>query len=148
MIILLSRMISAMSYSRAQALGRFFGRIWYYLIPIRRGVAKKNIQRVFGDTLSKKEKKKILKDAFANVAMFGVESLRVPALTTEIIEQTVEIQGFEHWKEAHDRGKGVVMVSGHFGSFDYSMASFIYPDLPVHVILKDIKWIRTTSGFL
>jgi Kdo2-lipid IVA lauroyltransferase/acyltransferase len=136
----LSRVLTALPLPVALAIGRFFGRIWYYVIPIRKRTAKQNIQRAFGSERSPAEQQKILKACFENICMYGVDSLRLPALTVDWINENIEIAGREHFEAARAKGKGVIFIAGHFGSWDLCacMHAMLYP--PVHVIFKDIKW--------
>jgi len=140
LLTVLSCLLIALPLPVALVVGRFFGRVWYCLIPIRKKIAKQNIRRAFGNELTPLQQKQVLKACFENIGMYGVDSLRLPALTLDWIHEHIEIEGREHFEVAFAKGKGVIFIAGHFGSWDLCacMHAMLYP--PVHIIFKDIKW--------
>lgn len=139
-IVLLSRLFSALPLGWALAIGRGFGFLWYWLLRVRLGVARDNIRRVFGSSRTPREQRRILRRSVAHWAMYGVESLRLPLLTPELARELVRYEGTENLERARARGKGVIIVTAHVGSFDLLACSGPLRGLPAHVIFKDISW--------
>lgn len=136
----MSRLVSRLPLSVAIAIGRFLGNLTYYLGPFRRGVAVKNVERVFGNTKSKREKRRIVRCCYAQIGMYGIELLRLPLLTSELSEQLVEQQGFEHLDTAFARGKGVIIVLTHIDNVDYGACSISVRGTTISVAAKKINW--------
>ncbi len=136
---LLSRFFCALPRSWALALARAVGWLWYWLIPVRVAVARKNIRRALGP-LSRREERHLVRRCLQHVAMVGVETLRLPLLTVESSAELVLREGFEHLEVALARGKGVVIVGSHVGSFALFPASQAIRGVPASVILKDISY--------
>jgi KDO2-lipid IV(A) lauroyltransferase len=120
--------------------GRCFGFLWFHLFPIRRGVALQNVDRVFGDKLSRSEKRRMVRRCFQHFGMYGVEILRLPSLSKEKCSELVERRNFNTVLEAYARGKGVIAATAHVGNFDLLGCSQAMMGLRLSVIFKDIEW--------
>ena len=121
-------------------MGRAFGLLWYYGIPIRRNVARRNVARVFGDKLSSREQHRIVRRCFENQGMFGVEVFRLPALTAAQSERLIERQGWHHLEQALQKGKGVIIVTAHMGNYDLAASSQAIRGVPISAVVKQIHW--------
>ena len=136
----MSRLVSKLPLSVAIAIGRFLGNLGYYVIPVRRGVAFQNVERVFGATKSNREKHRIVRSCYAQIGMYGIELLRLPLLTSELSERLVERQGFEHLDTAFACGKGVIIVLSHIDNVDYAGCSMSARGTPISCAVKRINW--------
>lgn len=116
------------------------GWLWFYVLPVRRGVALRNIERALGDELDTRRRRTIIKRCLQHQALFGVESLRFPLMNEEQSKLRVARRGYEHMQAAIDRGKGVVAVTAHVGNFDLLGVSQAYRGMPLAIIYKDIHW--------
>ena len=124
----------------ALALGRLVARVWYYVLPVRKRVAARNIRLVYGDELSDAEQKRILKEAFLNFGMYGAELLRLPFITREISDGLVERENFDILDDAIARGNGVIVPTAHLDNWDLLGCSQALRGVPLNVIVKSIGW--------
>ncbi len=131
-----SRFISFLPLSWAMAFGRFLGGVWYYIIPIRRGVAMHNINRALGKELSLKEQRKNIRELFSNFGMYIVEILRIPYMTLTENEKLVQIDGWEHVDASLEHGKGVILVATHVDNVDLGGCSMAMRGAPIAVVAK------------
>jgi KDO2-lipid IV(A) lauroyltransferase len=143
---LLSRFVSFLPLSWAMAFGRFIGWVWYYIIPIRRGVAMHNINRALGQELSKKEQRKIIRELFSNFGMYIAELLRIPYMTLAENEQLVQIEDWEHVDAALERGKGVILLATHIDNVDLGGCSMAMRGAPIAVVVKEMG--KTAEEFI
>ncbi|MEM6734122.1 MAG: hypothetical protein AAF658_21345, partial [Myxococcota bacterium] len=104
MLNLLSKLACLLPERVAFALGRGAGWLWYYMLPIRRGVALKNIERALGDELSPAERRRTIRRCFQHQALFGIEALRFSLMNARESERLVERRGYEHMQAAIDAG--------------------------------------------
>ena len=136
---LFSRFISFIPLSWAMAFGRFLGWVWFHIIPFRRGLAMRNINRALGHELSKAEQKRTIQQLFANFAMYIVEILRIPHMTLEENKKLVQIDGWEHVDTALERGKGVILMATHIDNVDLGGCSMAMRGAPIAVVVKEMS---------
>ncbi len=122
------------------ALARLLAWVWYHLIPLRRATARRNVERVFGPSLSAQRKRHIVRQSFTNLCYYGMEGLRMPALTRSRAAELVQGEAMQVIAQALKRGKGVVGVTAHLGNFDLLGTSQAVRGFPIHAIVKDISW--------
>ena len=101
----------------AQRVGRLLGTIAYDVIGSRRRVAIDNLRHAF-PAASLGELTAIAKGAFRNYGITMMEFLWFPRLTDDRIARLVRVQNPELLKDGFARGKGMVMLSGHFGNWE------------------------------
>jgi KDO2-lipid IV(A) lauroyltransferase len=124
----------------ALGLGRFFGLVWYYLIPVRRSVALANVRRSIGRDLPPREQRRVVRRSFQRLGMYLMEVLRLPILTPALSEELVEQQNFELIEAALARGKGLILVASHLDNVDLAGCSMSVRGLPMTVVAKQISW--------
>jgi Kdo2-lipid IVA lauroyltransferase/acyltransferase len=138
MIQLLSLAFSALPLRWALALGRGFASFWYYVVPVRVSVARRNVRRVFGKTLAPREQRRIVRESLASLCMTGVEALRLPSLDPITAQAHMIRHGYEHLEAAIARGKGVLVVTAHIGSFPLLAACEAVRGLAVAAVVKTL----------
>jgi len=109
----LLRLATRLPYSLQMNVGAIVGRCLYYTMTRRRQVAQTNTSLVFPE-LSSEEQKKFVKDNFISLGM----SLFEVALSwwgkDEMLRKICRIEGLENLHAALGKGKGVILLSGHF----------------------------------
>jgi len=88
----------------------------FTVLKIRRRVVYHNLTRAFPEK-SEKEKNRIGLQAYQNFAKFTMEYIRVP-IEKETILRRCDVHGLEHIDDLLKRGKGAVLVGGHFSNFE------------------------------
>lgn len=124
----------------ALRLGRTMAWVWFYLVPIRRGVALANIRRAMGDSLSDREQRQAVRGCFTTLCLYMIDSLRALRMTPELSRAMVHRHGFDAVDKALQQGRGVIWVGSHFGSMELAGYSQSILDIPVHAIVKTIGW--------
>ena len=135
--------------------GRGLGRLGFYLDKKHREIVLNNLQTVFGQEKSPDEIHLIAKNVFENLGMNLMEFFRLPWLKREDLEGYVEPEGFENLRKAYEKGKGVIILTGHFGNWE--MVGFFYALMgyPFDVVVRDIdnpvmdafvRWVRAGAG--
>jgi len=114
--------------------------IWYYVIPIRRSVARANVRRTVGRDLSPRMQRRLLRRSFQRQGMYVMEVLRLPILTRELSEELVEHQNFELIDAALAQGKGAILVASHMDNVDLAGCSMSVRGLPMTVVAKQVSW--------
>jgi KDO2-lipid IV(A) lauroyltransferase len=99
------------------------GRILYRMLPFRRGVVLDNMRRVFGDVLSDDEIKRLAQAHYAHIWKLIVEFLRFPLMSAARRARLVRVENEQMVREVQRRGKGVLLLTGHFGNFEVATAA-------------------------
>lgn len=100
-----------------QALGRGFGRAYMRASRSRRRILFENLAAAFPE----KGEAEISRIAEASAGTLGaafVEFLQVSAMSEEEIRARIRVVGEENLLEARARGKGVFILSAHFGGWE------------------------------
>jgi Kdo2-lipid IVA lauroyltransferase/acyltransferase len=122
--LVLSNFLRLLGLKRGRKLSGFIGGIFYYLIPIRKKTVLDNLKLAFPE----KPEKEIRKTAFLVYRSFAtslIEILLMPYLSREELESGIYIP--DEYKKLFcskkEEGKGVIMMSAHFGNWEYVAAS-------------------------
>jgi KDO2-lipid IV(A) lauroyltransferase len=99
------------------------GRLLYRLFPFRRAVIVDNMRRVFGDILSEDEIKRLAQAHYAHIWRLIVEFLRFSFMSPARRVRLVRVENEQVVRDAHARGKGVLLLTGHFGNFEVATAA-------------------------
>ncbi|MDP2939239.1 MAG: ELM1/GtrOC1 family putative glycosyltransferase [Candidatus Omnitrophota bacterium] len=136
---LLSLIFILMPTNLAMRIGRAIGTLAYYIDVRHKAVAYDNISFVFSAEKNIFERKQILKKLFQNFALSIVELLRLPVVTTSYFEKYIEIEGRDHIQEALKKGKGLIFLAVHFGSWELSNIICAKLGLTYKVIAREQK---------
>jgi len=102
--------------------GKYVANVLFFLIEkvihYRRDVILSNLHRVYGDTLPM-DQKELLHHIYKNFVYLWIEFLQTSKLRKENLNDHFNIKNFELLEEAHAQGKGIIILSGHFGNFEW-----------------------------
>ncbi len=135
--------------------GKVLGRLVYLVDKRHRETTVENLKKAFGNEKTDVEIEAIARKVFENIAMNFFEFMRLPWLRKEDLAGYVECEGFENFKEAHSRGKGVMVYTAHFGNWELMAAYYGLMGYPSEIIVRDldnpgvekfVKWARSRCG--
>ena len=133
---LFKRLVLALPLKSAQRLGSYLGMLAYYLVVPRRRIALENLRHAFPEK-PEQELTQIVKGAFRNFAISFVELLWFPNLTDDGIRNLVRMRNPELMVEAFKKGRGMVMLTGHFGNWELiALAVAHITGIPVTIIVQ------------
>src|SRR5262249_19657379 len=89
------------------------GRLIYHLLPVRLSVFLSNTRRAFQDRVPESEVIGIAKASYAHFARLLAECLYVPWLSRERRSNLVRVENSEVAIRARERGKGLLILTGH-----------------------------------
>lgn len=103
----------------------WFGRWFYHLFPYRRGVVLGNMRRVFGERLPPAEYVHLAQAYYAHYLRFLVEFFKLPLMSAERRKKFIRVENMESPLAAHKQGKGLILLTGHFGNWEVSTVAGI-----------------------
>ncbi|HST06456.1 MAG TPA: hypothetical protein VLQ48_17215 [Chloroflexia bacterium] len=116
------------------------GELVYRVARKSRRAAISNISHVVGQ-VPRRELKKTVRHVFHNVMRNYYELCRAPDISDATIDQMIDFdeEGWQRIKALHDSGRGVVLASAHFGSFDMVTQMLARHGLAVTVLVAQIS---------
>lgn len=105
----------------ADRIAKLLGLLWYYLDKRHRNLANENLSHAFSEELSDLEIKAILKKVFINLAKMLFEITRGYRWKPEELSKHFIVNGLDNLRTAHEKGKGVLLLTGHLGNWEMSV---------------------------
>ena len=105
------------------ALGRLLGRCLNIVLYPKRHIADRNLAVCFPE-LSDTARKQLRKKHFESIGMSVSEMAMGWFGSKKRIRDLVTINGIEHFERALANGKGVILFSAHFTTYEFGFAAF------------------------
>ncbi|HWD41271.1 MAG TPA: lysophospholipid acyltransferase family protein [Fimbriimonas sp.] len=77
------------------------------------------------------------KEVFRHFGGIAGDFFRGPSRTNEEVVANMEVEGFHHYREAEALGRGVLMVSGHFGNWERCAHWLVTQGIQLSVITRE-----------
>lgn len=98
---------------------RMLARLWPWLMPRHRDRAIVHLRMAYGDVLSERQIRRMADRCLQNAAMFAVEAVCLPRLINAFTwSRYIDLENFDDALRLMLEGRGAIMVTGHFGSFE------------------------------
>lgn len=123
-------------YRFALFLGQILGDITFGIIKFRKRVALKNLSRCFTNR-SAGELKRICRQSYRNLGKSLVEYALFPKLVRKRLSEMVEFDHAEYFDQAIKKGKGALLLTGHFGSWELMGAAVSHMGYPVDLLVGE-----------
>lgn len=96
------------------------GQFVYYCLPYRRKLILRNISQVYQDQLSLAEKKHLAKAFYSHLLKSLKETWQLRFMDEDSLKSRVEVRGHEHMLAVAAQQKGVLVLTGHFGNWEFA----------------------------
>jgi phosphopantetheine--protein transferase-like protein len=127
----------------AQASPSFAARLLYKLLPLRRQVVLDNLRRVYGEVVDGAEITRLAQAHYGHLGRLLWEFVWFPWLSRARRMAMVRVENLDALLAAHAQGKGVLILTGHFGNFEVStgagLASFPQAHGRFHFVRRPIR---------
>src|SRR5262249_32120638 len=134
---MLTRLLGALPRGIAHRTGMFIALSAYFLLARLRRVGMRNLAIAFPEK-SARERRRILRRVYAGLGRQLAEFCRFPSYKKENVSHIAIYDGFENYDVAYRRGKGVLLLTGHFGGWEVgSYAHSVYGN-PIKIIVRDL----------
>ena len=119
------------------------GRFLYRWLPYRRQVILDNLTRVYGAQVSQQQIQLLAQAHYGHLLKLLKELLQFRFLSTQQKKDIVKVEGVPEMIQAFEAGKGVLILTGHFGNFEVSTVAGIehFPQVKgrIHFLRRPIK---------
>jgi phosphopantetheine--protein transferase-like protein len=119
--------------------GRFIAR-W---LPLRGKVVDANLERVYGGRVDTAEIARLAAAHYGHLWRLACEFVRFRWMSAARKTALVRVEGVENFIAARDQGKGILILTGHFGNWEVSTTSAIglFPEMRgrFHFVRRPIK---------
>lgn len=130
--------------SVAVVIGGWLGMLAYLLVSQQRRLACEHIQRAL-DITDEHTKRTIVKNCFANLGKNMVEFMQFPRMNPNLLQQHVSFDGVQHVENALAKGKGAIILTGHFGNWELLAASISTTVAPLTPIVRELRSPRLNA---
>jgi phosphopantetheine--protein transferase-like protein len=140
---------SAIAWAEARTFDApWYGQALYHLLPFRRGVVLGNLRRVFGEALDEPGIRHLAQAYWGHFARFCFEFVRLPLMSPARRKAWVRVENIEAPIRAHGQGKGLLLLTGHFGNWEVAtvagMGQFPQYQRLFHFVRRPLKpaWLN------
>ena len=130
------RVLAILPLSVAACAGAFLGAA-VFALGIRKRFVTGNIMRAFPDK-SLEEASLIARRLYKNMGISVVEFARMEGLTEAYVERQISFEGLHRIDEALKLGKGVALLSAHFGNWELLSAVLAIKGYGLSVVVRPL----------
>jgi KDO2-lipid IV(A) lauroyltransferase len=134
-VIAVARALGRMPRSVARRLAGALAAAVYRLLPRLRRVGERNLQMALPE-LSDQERKQTLRSVYRHLGWQLVEFCRMARYTSRNTQGWIRTEGLEHFLAARDRGKGVLVLTGHLGAWELSSFYHSLMGYPIGMVIR------------
>jgi len=132
-------LLQALPLSAAVAVGAILGRFAFFTDRRHRQVALDNLRRAFGrEALGEVVLTRIARRAMMNLGRTAAEIVQLERLDGAELARRVTVKGESHLRAAQAFGHGVLLITGHFGNWEWMAAVLALRGFPIHVVARTL----------
>lgn len=129
-------LLGAVPFHVARRVGRWLGELGHTPFGVRRTVVERQIAAAFPDR-GAESVRALVRAAYGHFGEVLVETALLPRLGRQGILDLFEgAEGFELIQEAYAAGKGIILITGHFGNWELAGAYVAARGIPIEVIVR------------
>ena len=125
--------------SSAAWAGDRLGDLAFDAVGMRRALVMKHLGRVFRDSCDAAALRDRARSVYRQLGRTAVEHARVLSRGTTDVSDRLTVSGEEHVVQARSNGRGVILVTGHFGYWELLGATVASLGHPITVVAKELR---------
>jgi len=129
------RLLSSLPREASRSLGAAIGAFAYRLFARLRTTGLRNLQLAFPDQ-SDAERESNLRKVYRNLGHQLAEFCQMPSYTPEIARSLIRYDGLDNYLAARERGKGVLVLTGHLGAWELSSFHHSLMGYPMGLVIR------------
>lgn len=120
------------------SLARVLGALWHAMDSRHRTIALRNLELAYGDELNAVDRKGICRGVFEHLTRVALEFSYLPGLTRDNQDRYIQFSGVENLEAAMARGKGVLVMTSHFGNWELMSLAFSLKYYPLSIVVRPL----------
>ena len=119
----------------ARGIGRAIAAVAYRTLGRLRRVGLRNLQLAFPE-MTLAERERTLRLEYRNLGLLLAEFCKMPTYTPESASRFIRYEGLENYLTARERGKGVLVLTGHLGAWELSSFYHSLMGMPMGMVIR------------
>ncbi|MBL8086588.1 MAG: lysophospholipid acyltransferase family protein [Chthonomonas sp.] len=128
-------------YEKLEVQGRRIGRIIWKLSSKHRTRAVANLTLAYPE-MPAAERLALAERVLEHFGIVTADFLAASKRTEEQFYATTDVEGWEHFEEAYAMGKGIVLITGHFGNWERMSEYVTRRGFVLSVVARDASDVR------
>lgn len=124
--------------ARASRVGDVLGALAFRVPGMRKKLVMEHMARVFGMSGDSEELRAMSRSVYRQLGRTAVEHARLLAGRTTDLRVRLDVSGEDHIARARNEGRGVILITGHFGYWELLGATVAMLDYPITVVAKKL----------
>lgn len=130
------RLVRRLPWKTACRIGERIGALGYRPLGIRRNVVERQIAAAFPD-LGAQKVRTLARRSYAHLGRTTIETALLSSVGERgVLDLVAEASGWESLEAARAHGRGLVLVTGHFGNWELAGAYVAARGIPIDVIVR------------
>jgi KDO2-lipid IV(A) lauroyltransferase len=121
--------------SMARAVGSGIGAIAFSALGRLRRVGVRNLELAFPE-MTPLDREATLRSEYRNLGLLLAEFCKMPDYTAETASRFIRYEGLGNYLTARERGKGVLVLTGHLGAWELSSFYHSLMGMPMGMVIR------------
>lgn len=135
MVWCITRVLGALPRDVARSVGAGVGTFAYAALKRLRMAGLRNLELAFPEW-SEERREKTLRREYRNLGYLLAEFAQMSSYTPEVARSLIQYDGLENYLAARDRGKGVLVLTGHLGAWELSSFHHSLMGYPMGMVIR------------
>jgi KDO2-lipid IV(A) lauroyltransferase len=119
----------------ARAAGAAIGAVAFHVLGRLRRVGLRNLELAFPE-MTAGEREAILRSEYRNLGFLLAEFCKMPDYTAATASRFIRYEGLENYLRAWEKGKGVLVLTGHLGAWELSSFYHSLMGMPMGMVIR------------
>ena len=118
-------------------LALFCAKVLDLAVPRLRRTARRNLELAYPEKAAF-EREAIIDEVFRSIARLLYAFARFPQINRQNVSDWIRYEGLEHYLEAKEAGRGILVATAHFGNWELSAFAHALMTEPMHVMIRPL----------